>query len=188
VADEYLTERDELGAIADRDEGAFSGWLARSEIRLRLSLRSFAGIVDVESIVQETAILVWERAPALVPDGRPAFLLRWAVTVARNKARNQVVRAGRQAPLAGDLADPAATRLADPMLRDRITRCLSQLSAGFRRAIEARLGDRGQQPDRQLAAAMGMRFDAFRQNLSRARRALTRCLRESGIEVGEYLQ
>ena len=32
---------------------------------------------------------VWEDAARITPDGRTGFLLRWAITVARNEARNQ---------------------------------------------------------------------------------------------------
>ena len=188
-ADDYQVEVAELGAIVGRDQDAFSKWLARCEIALKRSLSNYAQVVDVESVAQDTALRVWERASTIVPDHRPGFLLRWAITVARNHARNQAKRAGREVPLVVDEMPPApfAGFRIDPMLRERVARCLARLPGNPRKAVERRLAGAGAQPDRALAAAIGMGFDAFRQNLARGRTALQKCLRKFGVDVREYI-
>jgi RNA polymerase sigma factor (sigma-70 family) len=208
VADEYAIEVAEWEAIARRDQAAFARWFARHEILLKLSLHTFSRDVDVEAIVQDTALRVWERASTIVPDGRPAFLMRWANTVAKNKARNEVKRATcsvpteshgdddpprvvRQLSLAEGDSHPEATVVivgSDPLLRARILRCLEELSPILRRVVDAVLADGGQRPHREVAAASGMSHDSLRQNLKRARNALEQCLGRSGIALREYLR
>jgi DNA-directed RNA polymerase specialized sigma24 family protein len=64
----------------------------RSEEALRLALRSFARTVDVEAVIQEAALRLWQLAPRIEPDGKPNCLLRWTITVARNLARDLAAR------------------------------------------------------------------------------------------------
>ena len=180
MADDYEVEVAELEAIKGGDQEAFSRWLARSEIRLRRSLQSFAQSVDVEVVVQEAAFRVWERASAITPDGRPAFLMRWAVTVALNAARNDAKRSRREVP---PDADPEVPGPPDPILRVRIRKCVEQLPSSPQRVLDARRADDGHRSDRELAVSLGMTFNAFRQNLRRARHALKQCLRGFGIDV-----
>jgi DNA-directed RNA polymerase specialized sigma24 family protein len=191
VAIDYDLEVAEWQAIVRRDEDAFKRWLERTHIHLRLSLRSFATAVDVEVVVQETAIRVWERASTIVPDGSPAFLTRWAATVARNNARNAVKRAQREVPL-HQAADRPETQIGragvDPFLRTRLHGCRERLPDALRRVIDMILADGGQRSARECATAGRMSYDAFRQNLARGRRALENCLREHGIEIREYLR
>jgi DNA-directed RNA polymerase specialized sigma24 family protein len=190
VAGETDREVAEWQAIVGRDEEAFKRWLERTHIGLRVSLRSFAAVVDVEVVVQETAILVWERASTILPDGRPAFLMRWATTVARNKALNAVTRTQRDARVRehADRSEQVDRSPADPLLRARIRECRGRLPGALRRVIDAVLADRGLRSPRESAAAHRMSYDAFRQNLARGRRALADCLREHGIEIREYLR
>ena len=190
MAYDYEIETAELEAIARRDQDAFSRWFARCEIPLKRSLRNFAEVVDVEAVIQDTAIKVWEGASKIEPDGRPECLLRWALTVARNAARNAATRAGHQVPLEVHPEDAGAPVVVagDPILRVRIRRCLEQLRTNPRRVLAARLADSGQRRDRDLATSMGMSFDAFRQNLARGRHALEQCLRGFGIDVRQYVR
>jgi RNA polymerase sigma factor (sigma-70 family) len=189
VSDDYPGEVAELQAIAARDPEAFTGWFARHEIVLKRSLRSFASIVDVEAVVQDTAIRVWERASGLAPDGRSGFLVRWAVTVAMNNARNQARRAGRSQPLEAHSPGPSTyDRMPDPALRTRIQTCRERLPSKLRLVMDQLLADGGQQSCRELAVSIGISFDAIRQNLSRARRALEKCLESYRIDVREYLR
>jgi DNA-directed RNA polymerase specialized sigma24 family protein len=181
----------EWQAIVRRDEDAFKRWLERIEITLRRSLRSFATVVDVEVVVQETAIRVWDLASTIVPDGRPAFLARWAATVARRKALNEVKRAQREVPLdeSSDRFDTQSVQAgADPFLRARIHSCHERLPTALRRVIDMILADGGQRPGRECAAESRISHDAFRQNLARGRRALVNCLKEHGIDIREYLR
>jgi RNA polymerase sigma factor (sigma-70 family) len=185
VADDYDDEVAELQAIAGRDEEAFTRWFARHEIALKRSLRSFAAIADIEAIAQDTAIRVWTHASGITPDGRPGFLVRWAATVARNAARTEARRAGRALP---HEAPPAAPGMPDPALKLRIQECRRRLPPTLRLVIDKILEDEGRHSYRELAAALDITFDAIRQNLTRARRALEKCLESRGIDVRGYLR
>ena len=190
MAEDYDAEIAEWQAIAQGNQDAFSRWFARCEIQLRRSLRSFARTIDVEAVVQETVMKVWELAATIGPRGRPDFLLHWAQEVAKNHALNRSDRAKREVPLEAhhDLPTRATVSASDPILRARIRECLAALSASTRRVLEARLHDAGQHSDRDLSAMLGMSYDTFRKNLSRAREALEQCLREHGIDLSEYLK
>ena len=130
-------------AIEDAAHDAFERWFARSEIRLKQSLRSFASVVDVEAVVQDTALLVWDARRRFRRNAPPGFLFRWAVTVAKNKARNNARRSGRHAPF-DDNSEPADSfPLSDPLLRSQILKCRERLSPHQRRAFIARCEDGG---------------------------------------------
>ncbi|MBA3397052.1 MAG: sigma-70 family RNA polymerase sigma factor, partial [Deltaproteobacteria bacterium] len=81
-----------LGAIVAGDTRAFARWLAGAEPPVRESLRSFARVVDVEAVLQEALLRVWQVAPRFVADGRPNGLLRLGVRIARNLAVSEVRR------------------------------------------------------------------------------------------------
>lgn len=186
-----LSEHSEWQAIRQRDEVAFARWLARCEVRLRRSLRPFAPVVDVEAVLQETAIQIWEHdVHRIRPTGGSEFLLRWAFVVARNKALNIARREGRLESFETweDLSPGVETSHGDPLLRDRIRMCLERLVPTLRRVVNARLTDDGQHKDRELAERLGVSFEAFRQNLARGRRALEECLSAHGIDIRAYLQ
>ena len=190
--DDYDIEVRQFVAIARRDQDVFGHWLKQHEIPLRLALRRFADLVDVEVVVQETAIVVWERAATIVPDGRRGFLWRWAVTVALNKARNEARRSARIGPnvtsqIEEKLLDPTSVRpRPDQMFIARLNRCRAQLPDTLGRALAVRIEDNGQRSDRELAASIGVSFDAFRQSLARGRKALRQCLSTFGIDLTEY--
>jgi RNA polymerase sigma factor (sigma-70 family) len=203
VADDYDREIAEWQRIVARHTDDFTRWFAGCEIVLKHTLRSFADTVDVEAVVQETALKVWQHAAAITPDGRPAFLFRWARTVALNAARTGARRATH--PAAGRRADDGRSnrrsdkleemkdkddhnQRVDPFLQARIKRCVEQLPPEQRRVLQARIDDEGRRADRELAAALGITFDRIRQNLSRARKALVTCLRSFSIEIREYVR
>ena len=193
MAEDYDVEVAELHAIGRRDRDTFSRWFARCEIPLKQSLRSFAQVVDVEALVQDTAFKVWEHASRITPDGRTGFLLRWARTVALNAARNIARRPGHrpehQVPLEDHPEAGAAVIMAgDPILRARIRQCLERLQTHQQRAFRARFDDSGQRTDRDLATSVGMSFDVFRQNMTRGRKALVKCLSSFKIDVMEYVR
>src|SRR5690349_9751665 len=100
-----------LPAIVARDTGAFARWMAGAEGRMRESLRSFAAVVDVEAVLQESLLRVWQTAPRFEPDGRPDALLRFGVRVARNLAVSEVRRT-RARPVDDDDLETAAARFA----------------------------------------------------------------------------
>lgn len=167
------------------DHAGFADWVRLVELPLRASLRRFARVVDVEAVVQETLLRIWRLAPTLEFDGEDASL-RFAITVARNLAREEVRRAGRFEPF-GDgepviPVDPDPRR--DPGLRAAIRRCLDRLTGRPRQALVARLDGRSILPDRELAERLHMTLNTFLQNVTRARRTLAQCLAKHGVPLG----
>ena len=184
-----------LPAIAQADADAFGRWLAGAETPLRASLRRFAAQVDVEAVLQEALLRVWQVAPRVKPDGRPDALLRLAFRVARNLAVDEARRAGFHAPVAEEdltrlleaLARDGASEAPDPLLRALILRCREKLRRQPRAALDARLHAGGSEPDAGLAAALGMKLNTLLQNVGRARKALAECLRRGGVALPEQV-
>ncbi len=144
-----LPDLDEhLPRIVAGEFGAFGSWMAGAESRLRDSLRSFAIRVDVEGVLQETALRIWQIAPRFV---------------------------------AGVL------RVPDPLLARRIEDCLGRLPRQPGRAIAARVGNGGAEPDEVLAEGLGMRTNTFLQNVTRARKLIADCLARHGVDLAVEL-
>ena len=146
-------------------------------------------MVDVEAVLQETLLRVWQVAPRLVPDGRANSLLRLAIRIGRNLAVSEVRRT-RATPTEGDDLEAALAAAAerpsgppDPMLRRAIGECRDKLPARPRQALDARLASGGGQADDDLAAALGMRLNTFLQNVTRARQLLADCLTRRGVTI-----
>ncbi len=176
-----------LAAIAGGDTRSFGAWLAGAEPRVRDSLRSFARVIDVEAVLQETLLRVWQVAPRFIPDGRANGLLRLAIRIGRNLAISEVRRT-RATPTGGDDLDATlvaveAPAAPDPMLRRAIGECRDKLPARPRQALDARLASAGGQADDDLAAGLGMRLNTFLQNVTRARQLLADCLARRGVTV-----
>ena len=169
-----------LARIVAGDTTVFAAWLARVEGPVRASLASFARVVDVEAVVQEALLRVWQVAPRFVPDGQPNGLLRLAVRIARNLAVSEVrrTRAARVVDDEVEIAVEPATP--DPLLRTAIADCRDQLPAKPRQALDARLAGGS---DDELAATLGMKLNTFLQNFTRARQLLADCLGKKGIAV-----
>jgi DNA-directed RNA polymerase specialized sigma24 family protein len=186
-------DTDELAPlIAEGDDEAFARWMSLVEGRIRDRLRSFAARVDVESVMQETLLGIWQIAPRFVPDGRENGLMRLAIRIAGNLAVTQYRRrrplpmdmeALEAAAAAGDDTSPGPDRASDPLLRRRILDCLGRLPRQPGRAIRARLEDGGVEPDATLAGWVGMQPNTFLQNITRARKLLAECLRRVGIDL-----
>ncbi len=180
-----------LPAIAAGDPEAFGRWVAGAELRLRASLLSFARDVDVEAVVQESLLRVWQVAPRVKRDGRGDSLLRLAIRIARNLAVSELRRRRQDPTAAGELErlidggspGPPAEPFGDPLLRKNIERCREELPKKPARALAARLEARGGQPDQVLAERLGMRLNTFLQNFTRARRFLLECLKRNGVDV-----
>jgi DNA-directed RNA polymerase specialized sigma24 family protein len=180
--------------IAAGDAEAFGRWLAGAERRLRDSLRSFAAVVDTEAVMQEALLRTWQVAPRFAPDGRADGLLRLAIRIARNLAVSDLRRWDRRGlvdvkeieGIAGDLPpDPSPGD--DPALRAAIEECRRQLPRQPARALAARLEGGGTERDERLAERLGMRLNTFLQNITRARRFLTECLRRRGLDMAGEL-
>jgi RNA polymerase sigma-70 factor (ECF subfamily) len=173
-----------LSLIVAGDANAFGRWLAGAEPTVRLTLRSFATAIDVEAVLQEALLRVWQVAPRFEPDGRPNGLLRLAIRIARNLAVSEVRRTkARPAEQLDDDTDDVAPEAPppDPLLRQHIANCRDKLPAKPREALDARLSSAGGEDDDQLAAALNMRLNTFLQNFTRARKLLADCLKRAGV-------
>ena len=185
-----------LPAILTGDTRAFGRWMAGAEGTLRDSLRSFASVLDVESVLQEALLRVWQVAPRFVADGRPNGLLRLGIRIARNLAVSELRRTKSRPVPEDDLehalamaeqAD-AGDRTPDPLLRDVLARCHERLPEKPRQVIDIRLSSEGGVSDDELASLVGMRVNTFLQNFTRARRMLADCLKKHGILVEAGLE
>lgn len=180
-----------LSAIVAGDANAFGRWLAGTEGRVRDSLRSFATVVDVEAVLQEALVRVWQVAPRFEPDGKPNGLVRLAVRIARNLAvselRRTKSRPADEATIEDAIAEEAPLAVPDPMLRAAIALCRDQLPAKPRQALDARLAGGGGRDDGELAESLGMRLNTFLQNFTRARQLLAECLGKRGVVIDQEL-
>lgn len=178
-----------LAAIATGDAPAFGRWVAGAETRLRLSLTRYASAVDVEVIMQETLLRLWQIAPRVERDGQGNSLLRVGVRIARNLAIDEIRRT--QASLRRDeaaYAEHAPAEVAqpidpDPLLRRLIAACRELLPKKPAAALAARLEAGGQHSDQALAERLNMRLNTFLQNFGRARKLLRTCLKKSGYPL-----
>ncbi|MBL9135902.1 MAG: sigma-70 family RNA polymerase sigma factor [Verrucomicrobiales bacterium] len=102
IADEALFSR-----IAGGDAAAFESFYDRYErLFFGLVLRILRDEKEAEDVLQDAAVLIWERAPQYhAALGRP---LSWAVTLVRNKAIDRL-RAGKRR---GNLLERAAGEFA----------------------------------------------------------------------------
>ena len=178
-----------LAQIVAGDADAFARWLAGAEMPVRLSLASFAAVVDVEAVLQEALLRVWQVAPRFEPDGAPNGLLRLGVRIARNLAVSELRRTKTRPVAPADLEDVREVRASepDPMLRRAIVECRDKLPTKPREALDARLHNAGADDDHTLAEALGMRLNTFLQNFARARKLLAECLGKRGIAVDQEL-
>lgn len=179
-----------LAAIVAGDVNAFARWMAGVEPTVRLSLRSFSAVIDVEAVLQESLLRVWQVAGRFERDGRPNGLLRFAIRIARNLAVSEVRRT-RAAPVEPeDLETTLAVEPheADPMLRQAIGDCRDKLPPKPRQALDARLASAGGSDDADLAEQVGMKLNTFLQNFTRARQLLADCLRKKGVDIAQELR
>lgn len=182
-----------LSALRAGDLTAFGQWAARAEPSLRAALRPFAAAVDVEAVVQEALLRVWQVAPRFTPDGRPNALLRFACVTARNAAVSELRRSGPSAATLDDVERALASEPTgrpwepDPFLRAAIAECREQLPKQPGLALTARLTSAGADDDATLANRLGMKLNTFLQNFTRARKLLQACLEKKGVRLDEEL-
>jgi RNA polymerase sigma factor (sigma-70 family) len=174
-----------LEAIVAGDVHAFGRWMASAEPTVRLSLRSFATVIDVEAVLQEALLRVWQVAGRFERDGKPNGLLRFSIRIARNLAVSEVRRTRATPAPAEELDEHAVAEPheADPMLRKAIGDCRDKLPGKPRQALDARLSSAGHSDDAELAESLGMKLNTFLQNFTRARQLLADCLRKKGIDI-----
>ena len=178
-----------LPAIAVGDARAFAAWMSQAEEPLRRGLGGFATQVDVEAVLQESLLRLWQVAPRFVPDGRANGLLRLAHRITRNLAISEL-RKRRHTSVdpetmeAGlDELERFEARPGDPHLRARIHECRDKLPPKPAAALQARLEAHGASADAVLAATLGMQTNTFLQNFTRARKLLVECLRRAGVDL-----
>lgn len=171
-----------LSGIASGDARAYGAFLVAAEPSVRRSLRSFAARVDVEAVLQEAFLRLWQVAPRLVPDGRPNSLLRLGTRIARNLALDELKRR-REVSMPDDIEPVLEPAVADPMTQDRIRRCFDDLPPQPAAALRARLDAEAADADAALAERLGMRLNTFFQNVARARKLLLDCLTRFGITL-----
>ena len=179
-----------LSAIVHGDKVSFARWLTGAERPVRDSLRSFAKVIDVEAVLQEALLRVWQVAPRFESDGRPNGLLRLGVRIARNLAVSEVRRTRATPTDHADLealAEHATPSTPDPILRQAIEACRDKLPAKPRQALDARLASGGGHDDAELATSLGMKLNTFLQNFTRARQLLAECLKKGGVVLDEEL-
>jgi RNA polymerase sigma-70 factor (ECF subfamily) len=181
-------ELQQLARIQAGDTRAFEAWADAAERPLRLGLRRLCEQVDVESVLQESLMRVWQVAPRFVPDGRPHALLRFAVTTTRNCALTELRRARPAADLEAlraelEAGEAVAPEPPDPFLRAAIERCRAELPRQPAAALAERLYSGGSEPDAVLAARLRMRLNTFLQNVTRARKLLRACLERAGVTL-----
>ena len=101
LSDEALFAR-----VAEGDSEAFAAFYDRHEtLWYSIAFRILRVEAEAEDIVQEAAVLIWERAPLYKPEqGRP---ISWAITVLRNKAIDRLRSSRRR----GELLERAALEL-----------------------------------------------------------------------------
>lgn len=184
-----------LPAILTGDTRAFGRWMAGAEGTMRDSLRSFASVLDVESVLQEALLRVWQVTPRFVADGRPNGLLRLGIRIARNLAVSELRRTKSRPVPEEDLERALAQaeqadsgeQGPDPLLREVLAKCHERLPEKPRQVITIRLSSEGGRSDDELASLVGMRVNTFLQNFTRARRMLAECLKKHGVLVEEGL-
>jgi DNA-directed RNA polymerase specialized sigma24 family protein len=176
-----------LPAIGAGDADAFGRWLAGAEPPLRAALRSFAATVDVEAVLQETFLRVWQLAPGFVPAGGQNALLRFAHRISRHLCLSELRRRHGETSLDAsatvETPDLQAAAPPDPLLRAAILECRERLPGQPAAALAQRLATHGDEPDAVLAQRLGMTLNTFLQNFSRARKLLADCLKKRGVEL-----
>jgi DNA-directed RNA polymerase specialized sigma24 family protein len=181
-------EAELLQRIQAGDAQAFGDWMASAERPVRLTLGRFCEQVDVEAVLQEALLRVWQVAPRFVPDGQPHPLLRFAVRTARNCALSELRRTRPAVALEALLVEAPEDQAVspdppDPFLRASILRCRERLPGQPAAALGARLEAGGGEPDLALAERLGMRLNTFLQNVTRARKLLRDCLTRAGVSL-----
>jgi RNA polymerase sigma-70 factor (ECF subfamily) len=183
-----------LPAIIAGDTHAFGRWVAGAETRLRLSLQRFAARLDVEALVQETLLRVWQSAARIEvrATGRGESSLRYAIRIARNLAIDELRRArldATEAPTLERMLEAAGTTEdapSDPLLRRAISDCVEKLPKKPRLVFDTRMSDAGARPDAELASTLEMKTNTFLQNFGRARKLLIECLAGQGVILDAF--
>lgn len=171
---------------------AFAEWMGMVETPLRRALSRFSRAVDVEVVVQETFLRMWQAAadPGRNLEGEGASL-RFAFAVARNVALEEIRRCryDHLVDLEQLVNCPEVILqpvLPDPALGRAIRECMRGLPSKPGTALAGRI-ENGGRPDKEIAKDLRMKLNTFLQNIVRARRLMARCLEKKGVRLVEVL-
>lgn len=146
IRDEHQRERaldDELlAAISKKNRDALSKLYDRhSSILYAMAVRILNDTNEAEDVLQETVMIIWEKAGTYHPNNGTPFA--WIVTVLRNKALERLRSSQRRSQLAKKMELTKAEAVAPPPLevgfdeqRTRVHSALGELPQDQREAIE----------------------------------------------------
>jgi len=176
------TDRPIVDGLRRGERRAFEAAFDKYRARIHAFLRRLAGRADVaDDLFQDVWLKLARAAPRLEVD---TDLAAWLFTVARNAHvswrrwsvldLSRLVALDEELVLADDATRPdAQVESARAMMK--LERALQSLSASQREVLLL-VGVEGFEQE-QAAAILGIRYDAFRQRLSRARDKLAQALR-----------
>lgn len=184
MVSEDLGELLEAAGTGDRE--AFARLYDATAPRLfGLVLRVVGDRGFAEEILQETYLQIWDRAAGYDPAAGSA--LSWLLTIAHRRAvdrvrseqagrrRAQADAAAREAEgPAGDVADTVVATLTAESERVAVRRCLEQLTAMQRQAIE--LAYFGGQTYREVAEKLGAALPTIKSRIRDGMRGMRTCL------------
>jgi RNA polymerase sigma-70 factor (ECF subfamily) len=181
-----MDDDDLILAVARGDDAALRELFARHAPWLAARLRAVLPAADVEDVLQESFLGVWQGAKGYRPDGTPEA---WLWGIARRQAAQWLRRRGRAASLVQVLADAGMPPASDPA-DAALTR------ADLQDAVET-LGPPGvperevwrlvyveDRPVAEVARLMGVPEGTVKSRAHRARRRLRAALRGSDSALG----
>jgi len=181
-----MIEIDQIFEQAGRGPVSLQGWMTAVEIPLRRSLRDFASVVDVESVMQDALMQMWVMAqgderPSLSGENASIWL---AIDRARNIARDEARRAGCEALLPTDgMPDPDEILRPDQRsleLEEALYGCKHKQDHESLPTLRWRLELPGL-PDATVTKYCGMPLHIFSRAVTGATRRVAHCLEHQGI-------
>jgi RNA polymerase sigma-70 factor, ECF subfamily len=171
------SDADLFARVQGGEQAAFAEFYDRHAALLyTVAHRILGGDAEAEDVLQEAAVLIWERAPAYDPRlGRP---VAWAITLTRNKAIDRLRARVRKDELlsaaaaqADAAAEPAGTGTGETGDMNRLLKTtLGGLPAEQRRAIELAFFGGLSHPE--VAAAVGAPLGTVKARIRRGLLAL----------------
>lgn len=138
------TDVEVFARVQGGDTSAFAEFYDRhSSLLYGIALKVLGNEHDAEDILQEAAVLIWERAPLYSAAlGQP---VSWAVALTRNRAidrlrsvrrRTEVMDAAAQEPASAPTPEPPSARTLASETGEFVKRAMESLASDQREAIE----------------------------------------------------
>lgn len=138
------TDVEVFARVQEGDTAAFAEFYDRhSSLLYGIALKVLGNEHDAEDILQEAAVLIWERAPLYSSAlGQP---VSWAVALTRNRAidrlrsvrrRTEVMDAAAQEPASATAPEPPSARTLAAETGEFVNRALEALTSDQREPIE----------------------------------------------------